>query len=149
MVDVSAQFLGTYTPLLDEKSRLILPAKFRDGLAQGLVMTKGQERCLTLWPVEEFSRLTERMRNAPVTSKGARDYQRVFFAGACDQVPDKQGRISVPPDLRTYAGLSRECVVIGASTRIEVWDATAWQTYLAEQEQAFASLSEEVMPGLI
>ena len=97
---MSTQFLGTYTPRLDEKSRLILPAKFRDGLADGLVMTKGQERCLTLWPNEEFAVLTERMRNAPVTSKGARDYQRVFFAGASDQVPDKQGRITIPPDLR-------------------------------------------------
>lgn len=146
---MSTQFLGTYTPRLDEKSRLILPAKFRDGLADGLVMTKGQERCLTLWPNEEFAVLTERMRNAPVTSKGARDYQRVFFAGASDQVPDKQGRITIPPDLRDYAGLQRECVVIGASTRVEVWDAQAWQSYLQEQEQAFAQLSEEVMPGLI
>ncbi len=142
-------FLGTHSPRLDEKGRLILPAKFREPLAEGLVVTKGQERCLYVWPVGEFARITEQMRAAPVTSKGARDYMRVFFAGAYDEVPDKQGRITVPPELRTYAGLSRECAVIGASNRVEVWDAQAWQAYLAEQEQAFAELSEEVLPGLI
>jgi MraZ protein len=142
-------FLGTHSPRLDEKGRLILPAKFRDELAEGLVITKGQERCLYMWPVAEFARITEQMRQAPVTSKAARDYMRVFFAGASDEVPDKQGRITVPPALRSYAGLSRDCVVIGANTRVEVWDAGAWESYLADQEQAFSDLSEEVLPGLI
>ncbi|MDP9398106.1 MAG: division/cell wall cluster transcriptional repressor MraZ [Actinomycetota bacterium] len=142
-------FLGTYTPRLDEKGRLILPAKYRGALAEGLVITKGQERCLYVWPVDEFARVTEQMRTAPVTSKAARDYMRVFFAGASDEVPDGQGRITIPPALREYAGLTRDCVVIGASTRVEIWDAAAWETYLAAQEQAFADLSEEVLPGLI
>lgn len=142
-------FLGTHSPRLDDKGRLILPAKFRDELAEGLVITKGQERCLYVWPMAEFARITEQMRNAPVTSKAARDYMRVFFAGAFDQVPDKQGRITIPPPLREYAGLTRDCVVIGANTRVEIWDAEAWNRYLAEQEEAFAKLSEEVLPGLI
>ena len=144
-------FLGTYEPRLDDKGRLILPAKFRDELAEGLVITKGQERCLYVWPVAEFARITEQLRQAPVTSKGARDYMRVFFAGASDEVPDKQGRITVPPALREYAGLRRsgDVAVIGANTRVEVWDAEAWQRYLAEHEQSFADLSEEVLPGLI
>jgi MraZ protein len=142
-------FLGTHSPRLDEKGRLILPAKFRDELAEGLVITKGQERCLYMWPLAEFARITEQMRQAPVTSKAARDYMRVFFAGASDETPDKQGRITIPPSLRTYAGLTRDCVVIGANTRVEVWDAEAWESYLAEKEQAFSELSEEVLPGLI
>lgn len=142
-------FLGTHTPRLDDKGRLILPAKFRDELAEGLVITKGQERCLYVWPTDEFGRITDQMRQAPVTSKAARDYMRVLFAGASDETPDKQGRITVPPALREYAGLERECVVIGANTRVEIWDAQAWETYLADQEQAFAELSEEVLPGLI
>ena len=142
-------FLGTHAPRLDEKGRLFLPAKYRDALAEGLVITKGQERCLYVWPAEEFVRVTEAMRAAPVTSKAARDYMRVFFAGASDEVPDKQGRVTIPPALREYAGLDRECVVIGASTRLEIWDAAAWDTYLAAQEQAFSELSEEVLPGLI
>ncbi len=142
-------FLGTYTPRLDEKGRLFLPAKFREGLAEGVVMTKGQERCLYVWPVEQFSRVTEAMAQAPTTNKAARDYMRVFFAGATDEVPDKQGRITVPTSLRSYAGLDRDVVVIGTNTRVEIWDTGAWDRYLAAQEQAFADLSEEVLPGVL
>ena len=144
-----ALFLGTHQPRLDEKGRLFLPAKFRDDLAEGLVITRGQERCLYVFPVEEFARLYEQMRQAPVTSKAARDYQRVFLSGASSETPDKQGRVTVPPDLRTYAGLTKECVVVGAGSRVEVWDAGSWDTYAAEQEPAFADLSEEVLPGLM
>jgi MraZ protein len=147
--EVVAVFLGTHTPRLDDKGRLILPAKFRDELAEGLVVTKGQERCLYVWPVAEFARITDRMRQAPVTSKSARDYMRVLFAGASDEVPDKQGRVTIPPALREYAGLERDCVVIGANARVEIWDAGAWERYLAEQEQAFSELSEEVLPGVM
>jgi MraZ protein len=142
-------FLGTHTPRLDDKGRLILPAKFRDELAEGLVVTKGQERCLYIWPIAEFARITEQMRLAPVTSKGPRDFMRVLVAGASDEVPDKQGRITIPPALRAYAGLERDCVVIGANSRVEVWDAEAWDRYLAAQEQAFSDLSEEGFPGLM
>ena len=142
-------FLGTHTPRLDEKGRLILPAKFRDELAEGVVITKGQERCLYVFPMAEFQRVTEAMSQAPVTQKTVRDYSRVFFASASDEVPDKQGRITVPPALREYAGLTRDCVVIGANTRVEVWDAAAWETYLADREQAFADLEEEVLPGVL
>lgn len=141
-------FLGTYSPRLDDKGRIFLPAKFREELADGLVITKGQERCLNVWPAAEFDRFTEGLRNAPVTSKSARDYMRVLYAGASDEVPDKQGRVTIPPQLRDYAGLSRDCVVIGANTRVEIWDAHAWEAYLAEQEPAFAELSEEVLPGV-
>ncbi len=142
-------FLGTHTPRLDEKGRLILPAKYRDELAGGVVITKGQERCLYVFPVAEFGRVTEAMRTAPVTRKDLRDYSRVLFASAFDEVPDKQGRITVPPSLRTYAGLERDCVVIGANTRMEIWDAGAWETYLASQEEAFSEASQEVLPGIL
>jgi MraZ protein len=142
-------FLGTYTPRLDDKGRLFLPAKFRDELAEGLVMTKGQERCLYVFSRAEFERLTERLREAPLSAKNARDYSRVFFASANDDVPDKQGRVTVPQPLRDYAGLNRECVVIGANTRLEIWDAQAWESYLAASEDEFSSLSEEVLPGIV
>jgi MraZ protein len=141
-------FLGTYAPRLDEKGRLFLPAKFREELASGLVITKGQERCLYVFSLAEFTRLTERLREAPLTAKGARDYSRVFFASAHDETPDKQGRVTVPPSLREYAGLTRDCTVIGANTRVEIWDAEAWAGYLAGQEEGFSSLSEEVLPGV-
>ncbi|WP_106246936.1 division/cell wall cluster transcriptional repressor MraZ [Allonocardiopsis opalescens] len=142
-------FLGTHSPRLDEKGRLFLPAKYRDDLSGGLVITKGQERCLYVFPVEEFRRITEALRTAPVTAKAVRDYSRVFFASASDEIPDKQGRVTVPANLRQYAGLSRDCVVIGANTRLEIWDAQAWAAYEAEQEQAFSDLSEEVLPGVL
>jgi MraZ protein len=142
-------FLGTHAPRLDDKGRIFLPAKFRDELAGGLVITKGQERCLYVWPLEEFGRLTESMRNAPVTAKPTRDYMRVLFAGASDEVPDRQGRVTIPPALRDYAGLARDCIVIGANTRVEIWDAQAWEAYLNEQEPRFSDLSEEVVTGTV
>lgn len=144
---MSSMFLGTYTPSLDDKGRLILPARFREELAGGLVITKGQERCLTVWTAAGFAEVADRMRHAAgqaaspeaVIGRSARDYHRVFFASAYDCVPDSQGRIVVPPTLREYAGLARECVVIGADTRLEIWDSAAWADYLAEAESAFSS----------
>jgi MraZ protein len=141
-------FLGTHSPRLDEKGRLFLPAKFRDELAEGLVITKGQERCLFVFPMDEFTRIAEQLRSAPMTHKTARAYTRVFFASASDEVPDKQGRVTIPPALREYAGLSRDCVVIGASTRVEIWDRQAWEDYLTESEPGFADIEEEVLPGV-
>ena len=141
-------FLGTHTPRLDDKGRLILPAKFREQLEAGVVVTRGQERCLYVFPVAEFERLADQLRQAPVTSKQARDYLRVFLSGASDEVVDKQGRITIPQNLRTYAGLDRDCAVIGAGQRVEIWSAPAWDAYLAQQEEAFAEQAEEVVPGL-
>ncbi len=111
-------FFGTYTPKLDEKGRLFLPAKFRDQLTEGLVVTRGQERCLTVWSMEDFQGLTNRLREAPVTNKGTRDYVRMLFAAASQEVPDKQGRISIPGSLRDYASLTKDVVVIGSMNRI-------------------------------
>jgi MraZ protein len=142
-------FLGTHTPRLDEKGRLFLPAKYREELAGGLVITKGQDRCLYVFPADEFARITEAMRTAPVTPKSVRDYSRVLFASASDETPDKQGRITIPHALREYAGLTRDCAVIGANTRLEIWDSAAWESYLAEQEDAFSAASEEVLPGVL
>lgn len=141
-------FLGTHTPRLDEKGRLILPAKFREQLEEGVVVTRGQERCLYVFPVAEFSRLADQLRQAPVTSKQARDYLRVFLSGASDEAVDRQGRVTIPTALRTYAGLDRDVAVIGAGQRVEIWDLPAWETYLNEQEEVFAEQAEEVVPGL-
>lgn len=142
-----APFLGTYTPRLDDKGRLILPAKFRARLAPGLVMTRGQERCLFLLPLDEFRRMHERLSSAPVTSKQARDYLRVLLSGASDEQPDRQGRISIPPILRRYAGLDRDVAVIGAGTRVEIWDLAAWEAYLEQTEAGYADTAEEVFPN--
>ena len=141
-------FLGTYTPRLDEKGRLFLPAKYREAMAEGLVVTRGQDRALFIYPIAEFLKLTARMQDSPTASKGVRDYTRVLLSGASDEVPDKQGRFTIPANLRVYAGLDRDVTVIGAGARLELWDTTAWNTYLEAAEQGFADISQEVVPGL-
>ena len=111
-------------------------------------MTYILDKCAAKFPATEFATITETLRQAPVTAKSARDYQRVMFAGAHDEIPDRQGRVTIPQGLRTYAGLEKECVVIGANTRVEIWDSAAWNEYLADREKSFADVSEEVFPGL-
>ena len=141
-------FMGTYTPKLDEKGRLFLPAKFRDRLSEGLVVTQGQENCLVVWPTDVFMEEARRAQSTPMTVKGARDYARILFAGADEGTPDKQGRISIPATLREYASLDRDVVVIGVMNRVEIWDPHRWQEYSEAGESAFAELSEEVFPGV-
>jgi MraZ protein len=135
-------FLGTHTPRLDDKGRLFLPAKFRDELAGGVVITRGQERCLYVFTRAVFAAKAEELQTASLSSKAARDYGRMFFSSASDEIPDKTGRVTLPQPLRQYAGLTKDCVVIGANTRLEIWDANAWQVYEAEKEQAFADQDE-------
>lgn len=146
---MAPMFLGTHHPRLDDKGRLFLPAKFRARLADGLVITRGQERCLFVYPIEEFTRIAENMQASPTSVREVRDYQRVFLSGASDEVPDKQGRVTVPAVLREYAGLTRDCTVIGAGARVEVWDSAAWQAYLDTTEPKYADQAQEVMPGRI
>lgn len=139
-------FLGTYTPRLDDKGRLFLPAKFRDQLSEGLVVTRGQERCLTVWPRPAFEQVALQAQAAPVTDRAVRDYTRLLFAGASDDQPDKQGRLSIPPMLREYASLARDVVVIGLVNRLEIWDASRWQSYSDTHEESFSDLGQEVFP---
>jgi MraZ protein len=141
-------FLGTHTPKVDDKGRLILPAKFRAGLADGVVLTKGQDRSLVLWPMAEFEAAAARVREASQSNASVRAYSRVLFSSAFDQIPDKQGRITVPQSLRDYAGLERDCVVVGNHNTVEIWDESAWQAYLDAQDAAFADIDQEVVPGL-
>ena len=115
-------FLGTYAPKLDEKGRIILPAKFRDELAAGVVITRGQEHCLYVYSSREFERVLEKVSQGPVTDKDTRDYQRGLLSGAIQELPDKQNRVTLPVILREYAGLDRELTVIGAGNRAEIWD---------------------------
>ena len=137
-------FLGTYTPKLDEKGRLILPARFRDALEQGLVVTRTQERALAVYPKDTFEALLRPVLNAPSTVKQVRDYQRMLTAGASFEVPDRQGRVTIPPLLRTYAGLDRDVVVIGAGDRAEIWDAETWLKYSDANEDDFADMDSAV-----
>ncbi len=140
-------FLGTYSLKLDEKGRFILPARFRSELAGGVVVAKGQERCLFVFRQADFEARAAELEQAASTTKATREFNRVLFARAFDQIPDTQGRITVPPALRTYAGLTRDCSVIGVNTHLEVWDAATWTAHELAQEAAFADQDEE--PHLI
>ncbi|MDQ1137258.1 MraZ protein [Microbacterium sp. SORGH_AS 1204] len=140
--------LGTHNPKLDDKGRVILPAKFRDDLGAGVVITRGQDRCLYVFSTEEFERVHERIREAPLSNKQARDFLRMFLSGASAEKPDSQNRITVPPALRAYAGLGRELVVTGVGAHAEIWDAEAWNAYAASNEETYAEMEQEVIPGL-
>lgn len=142
-------FLGTYTPKLDDKGRLTLPAKFREDLAGGLMVTKGQDHSLAVYPKAEF---VERARKANAISRsnpGARAFIRNLAASADEQLPDGQGRIKLPLALREYAGIHKECVVIGSVDFLEIWDAAAWEAYQQETEAAFAAADDDVLGGLL
>jgi MraZ protein len=140
--------LGTHTPKLDDKGRVILPAKFREDLAGGIVVTRGQERCLYVFSTAEFEAMHDRIRQAPLSNKQARDFLRMFLSGASAETPDGQNRITIPPHLRTYAGLERELVVTGVGTHAEIWNADAWNAYAEANESGYAELEQEVIPGL-
>jgi MraZ protein len=139
-------FFGTHTPRLDDKGRIVLPAKFRDALGDGLVVTRGQDRCLYVWPRADFERMTARLSQTTGRGREDRSYVRLLYSGASDEQPDKQGRVTIPPTLREYARLERDCVVIGAMDKIEIWDAAGWEQYMSEHEDSFSDLDEEVVP---
>ncbi|HEY7106495.1 MAG TPA: division/cell wall cluster transcriptional repressor MraZ [Acidimicrobiia bacterium] len=119
-------FLGEYQHSLDAKGRVILPARFRDQLATGAFVTKGRGGCLFVFTPEEFEDVASTVREQ--SKRGAKELNaaRVFFSGAVDVTPDKQGRVALPANLREYAGLTRDVVVLGVFSRIEIWDRERW-----------------------
>ncbi|MEA3346334.1 MAG: division/cell wall cluster transcriptional repressor MraZ [Chloroflexota bacterium] len=119
-------FLGTFEHTLDDKGRVILPAKFRAELGQGVVITQGLDRCLFLFPMDEWTPLAERISDLSLTDPKARNLRRLIFSEASDAVPDRQGRILIPARLREYANLNGQVVITGLNTYIEIWDTEAW-----------------------
>jgi MraZ protein len=136
------RFMGTYRPKLDEKGRLFLPAKFRAALAEGVVVTQGQENCLYVWPPAVFDREIEAL-DRPLSSRAGRSLARMFYSSGEDLTPDKQGRIAVPAPLREYAGLEKDVVVIGVRDRLEIWDPARWAEYQAAESERFAALDDD------
>lgn len=146
---MDATFKGTFTPRLDDKGRLTLPAQYRNLVDGGIMLTRGQEHCVYGLKVSTYDAIAEKIRQLPFTHPGARNFTRWFFSGAAEAVPDKQGRVAIPPALRTWANLDRDCTVIGVMDRFEIWNTDAWNTFEADTEADFADMSGEVMPGLI
>lgn len=137
--------MGEYSHNLDAKGRIIVPAKFRENLGETFVLTRGLDRCLFVYPEVEWRLLEDKLKQLPLTKKDARKFTRFFLSGATELEIDKQGRISIPQPLRTYANLSKQCTVIGVSNRIEIWDADEWNVYVSESEESFAKIAENLM----
>jgi MraZ protein len=135
-------FLGEYQHTIDPKGRVVLPSRFRDDLAKGCVIAKGQERCLFVFTLEQWEQEVERVRSFPRTDRRLRNYSRAFFGGASDQKLDKQGRIQIPANLREYAGLGKDVVVVGVGERVELWDAGTWQEFTANVDEYYAEIEE-------
>ena len=139
--DAEQPFVGTFEPRLDDKGRLFLPAHFRPRLAAGLMLTPGQERCIYVFTRAGFNKAFASLRDAPLSDPNARMIQRWVMAKAADDVPDKQGRITVPPVLREWAGLTKDCVVVGAGRRCEIWDAATWARLSSASAEEFATFA--------
>ena len=138
-------FMGEYQHTIDIKGRMIVPAKFREELGSQFVVTRGLDKCLIIYPMEEWNEVEEKLKKLPLTKKDARAFTRFFFSGAVECDIDKQGRINIPQTLRTYAELDKECVVIGVSNRVELWSKEVWETYFQESEDSFADIAENLM----
>lgn len=135
-------FLGEYSHSLDEKGRVVMPSKFRVGLAGGCVLTKGQERCLYVFPQDRWEGEAAQVLKLPRTDRRARNFSRSFFASASDQTLDRAGRCQIPEPLRIYAGLEKDITVVGVADRIEIWDTETWNTIAAEADDYYADIQE-------
>lgn len=137
-------FLGQYHHSIDAKGRLIVPAKFREGLGAHFIATKGLDACLFLYPQAEWRIFEAKLKQLPLTNTGARKFVRFFFAGAVECEPDNQGRILLPAHLREYAGLQKDVVSIGVNNRIEIWSKAGWDAYCCAEDDIGEELALEM-----
>ncbi len=137
-------FLGRFSHNLDAKGRLAIPAKFRGALADGLVVTRGIDRCLSVYPLTAWETLAARVSALSISDPDARQFKRMVFAEAMDEELDAQGRIVVPPELRRYAGIEREAIVVGMNTYVEIWDPVRWAALSATVEDEGSSIAQRL-----
>ena len=138
-------FLGEYQHSIDDKGRLIIPAKFREALGTEFIVTRGLDNCLFIYPVEEWQQLEQKLKSLPMMKADARAFARFFFSGAAECEWDKQGRVNVPSHLREYAKLDKECIVIGVSNRVEIWDKATWEQYTVQSQQSVNEIAEKLV----
>src|SRR5918997_1563447 len=137
-------FLGRYNHTLDAKGRLAIPARFREALAEGLVLTRGIDRCLALYPLTAWRPLAEKVSALPISDPDARTFRRLVFAEAADLELDAQGRILLPPELRRYAGIEREAIVVGVNTSVEIWSPERWEAVNALMDEDGAAIAKRL-----
>ncbi|MCL6563487.1 MAG: division/cell wall cluster transcriptional repressor MraZ [Firmicutes bacterium] len=136
--------MGEYSHTLDDKGRIVLPSRFREDFHDRLVMTKGFDGCLLLYPLPEWEKMVQKIQALPMTDPNARAFVRLFMAGAQEVELDRQYRMTVPPRLREYAGMEKEVVLIGLTTRAELWAAERWASYQASTEAGYEAMAEKM-----
>ncbi len=139
-----AGFVGEYLHSVDNKGRMALPAKFRDLLGPRFFIARGLDKCLFVYPSEEWAQVVQKIKEMPLNQGDSRAYARYFLSGATEVEPDKQGRIVLPANLREYAGLTKDVYVLGVGSRAEVWDKSEWDELKAEIGKSFSKIAESV-----
>jgi len=137
-------FIGEHSHTIDTKGRLSIPAKYRRELAKGVVITRGLDHCLFLYPKHEWAKIAKRLAELPVSQKKSRAFTRLMLAGAWDAQLDTQGRVLVPEYLRSFAGIKKQVAVAGLYNRVEVWDEDTWHTYKQQTEAASEEIAESM-----
>lgn len=142
-------FMSEYQHTIDAKGRLFIPARFREGLGDSFIITKGLDGCLFVYTREEWDALEQKLKSLPFTKGDARAFVRFFFSGAAICEVDKQGRILIPGNLREYARLEKDAVIIGVSTRVEIWSKVQWDEYSAKAASSYEEIAEKLIDGNI
>lgn len=137
-------FIGEYQHTLDNKGRVIIPSRFREDLGEEFVMTKGLDNCLFIYARDEWSILEEKLKTLPLTNRDARAFVRFFFSGAAECTLDKQGRVLIPANLREHSRLEKDVVVIGVSTRMEIWSKEEWDSYNSDDNLSYDNIAEKM-----
>lgn len=138
-------FMGEYQHSIDDKGRLIIPAKLRDDLGSTFIITRGLDQCLFVYPMDQWVKLEQKLQALPLMKADARAFTRFFFSGASECEWDKQGRINIPNHLREYAKLEKECMVVGVQSRVEVWSKDAWEHYMNQSAASFNEIAETLV----
>lgn len=138
-------FKGQYSNNIDVKGRMILPAKFRAKLADELVVSRGLDGCLSVYPIDKWQEIENKLTALPTTKKKARDYSRLILSSAADVELDSKGRMNLPEHLIAIAGLEKACIVIGVGDYLEIWDETRWHEYNSSVEESFEEIAEDLV----
>ena len=139
--------MGEYHHNIDDKSRLIIPSKFRNELGDKVVITRGLDKCISAYSYDEWQKLVAKLQKLSFTKKDARVFSRIFLSGAVECEFDKQGRINITSPLSDYANINKECVIIGVNERIEIWAKESYDEYLNANLDAYSELSEDLFGG--
>ena len=137
-------FIGEYEHSVDVKGRIIMPSKLRENIGEKFIITKGLDKCLFAYSTSEWANFEEKLKTLPLTNKNARDFVRFFLSGAVECEIDKQGRFLVPANLRAYASIEKEIVIIGVGTRLEIWNKEAWTSYSSEENISADEIAENM-----